>query len=94
MTDLTLYGLIGLGCLILISNFVDFSALFAKAVVNKKPNGPSIFNKESTFLEIVDLWYQLKTKCDSLNLSIASKKLDEVFPLLNTSRAVNNDKTV
>lgn len=93
MTDLTLYGLIALGCLILISNFVDFSALFAKAVVNKK-NSPPIFNKESTFLETVDLWYQLKTKCDSLNLSIASKKLDEVFPLLNASRTVNNDKTI
>tara|TARA_Y100000592_G_C5254197_1_gene214259 strand:+ start:198 stop:482 length:285 start_codon:yes stop_codon:yes gene_type:complete len=36
-----------------------------------------------TFLEIVDLWHQLKESCDSYGLKEASSKLDEVFPLLN-----------
>jgi hypothetical protein len=36
-----------------------------------------------TFLEIVDLWHQLKESCDQYGLKEASGKLDEVFPLLN-----------
>lgn len=40
-------------------------------------------DKQGGFLEIVSLWYQLKTKCDLHKLKSASDKLDEVFPLLN-----------
>ena len=40
-------------------------------------------DKQKDFLEIVGLWYQLKSRCDQFNLKIASEKLDEVFPLLN-----------
>ena len=39
--------------------------------------------QEVKFLEIVDLWYQLKDSCDKYGLKEASDKLGEVFPLLN-----------
>jgi hypothetical protein len=76
----------GVGCLLLVSNFIDFQGMLTKLIFvkSKKP-----VNKESTFLEIIGLWYQLKTKCDSINLNEAADKLDEVFPLLN--KALEND---
>lgn len=81
-----IYGSIGLGILILLSNMVDFSYLISKLFLNNKSNvvvKTNTSNKEKEFLTIVGLWYQLKEKCDSFNLTVASKKLDEVFPLLN-----------
>lgn len=74
-----------LGVLILASNFIDVpylvSKLFSKA--KKVQVIEETHNKEEGFLEIVSLWYQLKTKCEEYNLEVASDKLDEVFPLLN-----------
>lgn len=74
-----------IGVLILASNLIDIpyliSKLFSKA--KAKVNVVNTEKKEEGFLEIVSLWYQLKTKCDQYHLSIASSKLDEVFPLLN-----------
>ena len=49
-------------------------------------------DNEEGFLEIVSLWYQLKTKCDTYNLKVASDKLDEVFPLLN--KVIEEDNNV
>lgn len=73
--------LIVIALLVLATNFVDIpywvSRLFAKAKVKV------LENKEEGFLEIVSLWYQLKNKCDEYHLTVASEKLDEVFPLLN-----------
>jgi hypothetical protein len=43
-------------------------------------------------LEIVSLWYQLKNKCDEYHLTVASEKLDEVFPLLNKVIEDNDGK--
>lgn len=86
MSNLIVYLLIGLGTLILVSNLVDFPALITK-VIFKKPQAHT--NTQSIFLEIISLWYQLKNKCDELKLSTASKKLDEVFPLLN--QVLEND---
>ena len=40
---------------------------------------------DKPFLEIVDLWYDLKGKCTAEGLDQAVEKLDEVFPLFNTS---------
>jgi hypothetical protein len=69
-----------IGVVILLSNFVDISYLTSKVLsFRKENNSPS----RAGFLEIISLWYQLKTKCDEHNLKIASEKLDEVFPLLN-----------
>lgn len=74
------YGLIVAGCAVILLNFINrqyiMSLLFKKTATNTE-------NKETDFLEIVSLWYQLKSKCDSCDLHVASEKLDEVFPLLN-----------
>ena len=66
---------------------IDFSYLLAKFFVkDAKPDDNTevtVVNESATFLKILELWYLLKKKCDDANLSTASKKLDEVFPLLN-----------
>lgn len=78
------YGSIGLGVLILLSNLVDFSYLISKVFFSDTNKVNKVFkSKEEDFLHIVGLWYQLKEKCDVFNLVTASQKLDEVFPLLN-----------
>lgn len=80
---------VALAAVLLIST-VDFSYLFSKVKsvikwpfvkVSKVvvPTQP----EKVTFLEIVDLWHQLKESCDEYGLKEASNKLDEVFPLLN-----------
>jgi predicted AAA+ superfamily ATPase len=82
--------LIVIALLILATNFVDIpywvSRLFAKSKVK------AVENKEEGFLEIVSLWYQLKNKCDEYHLTVASEKLDEVFPLLNKVIEDNDGK--
>jgi len=77
------YGSIGLGVLILLSNMIDFSYLISKTFFGTNKTSKKISNKEEEFLHIVGLWYQLKEKCDAFELKTASDKLDEVFPLLN-----------
>ena len=66
---------------------VDFSYLLTKFFVkDAKPDDNTevtVVNESATFLKILELWYLLKKKCDDTHLSAASKKLDEVFPLLN-----------
>lgn len=76
------YGFIGLGCLLLLSNFIDVSYIFSRLLFRKR-NIVVNNDKQKDFLEIVGLWYQLKSRCDQFNLKVASDKLDEVFPLLN-----------
>jgi hypothetical protein len=86
-----IYGTIGLGVLVLLSNIVDFSYLVSKLFLSSKPKTTQSTDKEKEFLTIIGLWYQLKERCDSFNLDIASKKLDEVFPLLN--EVLEDEKT-
>lgn len=83
-TNLSIWFLI-VGVLILASNLIDIPYLISKLFVNSKTKIDTIetVKKEEGFLEIVSLWYQLKSKCDQYDLKIASDKLDEVFPLLN-----------
>ena len=78
-------SLIILGSLIVLSNLIDFQSLISRLIFKKKTVVTNITtsNKQADFLEIVSLWYQLKSRCDQFNLKIASDKLDEVFPLLN-----------
>lgn len=87
------FSLIILGILVFLSSLIDFQSLISKLIFKKKLLAPSVAktNKQSDFLEIISLWYQLKNKCDHFNLKIASDKLDEVFPLLN--EVLEDDKT-
>jgi hypothetical protein len=77
-----IYGSIGLGVLILLSNLVDVPYLVSKLFFGQNKNVNQT-DKQKDFLEIVSLWYQLKERCDKFELHVASQKLDEVFPLLN-----------
>lgn len=78
-----IYGFVGLGVLLLLSNFVDASYILSKLLFRKKEVAVVTNDNQKDFLEIVALWYQLKSKCDQFKLKIASEKLDDVFPLLN-----------
>jgi hypothetical protein len=68
---------------------VDFSYLLAKFFVKdskedtKVDDIETVTNESAVFLKTLELWYLLKKKCDDSKLTTASKKLDEVFPLLN-----------
>ena len=71
----------------LLLSSIDFSYLLAKFFVKEAKlddnTEVTVVNESATFLKILELWYLLKKKCDDAKLSTASKKLDEVFPLLN-----------
>ncbi len=71
----------------LLLSSVDFSYLLTKFFVKEaKPDDNTevtVVNESATFLKILELWYLLKKRCDDASLYTASKKLDEVFPLLN-----------
>lgn len=78
------YGLLTVGVLSILSNFFDPKWIIGKLFSKKKtPTVDETESKETDFLHIVSLWYQLKEQCDRCNLKVASDKLDEVFPLLN-----------
>lgn len=78
-----IYGSIGLGILILLTNLIDFSYWISKIFFTNTERQVKKTSKQSDFIEIVRLWYELKESCDRFNLTVASQKLDEVFPLLN-----------
>lgn len=74
----------------LLISSVDFSYLLAKLSVKVDETidvpdvTPSInVNDDKSFMKTLELWYLLKKQCDNTELTNASKKLDEVFPLLN-----------
>tara|TARA_B100001778_G_C18467781_1_gene574296 strand:+ start:119 stop:400 length:282 start_codon:yes stop_codon:yes gene_type:complete len=75
------------GCILL--STINYSALWLKFTSlfsgwgRPKPEVEVEVSQEVKFLEIVDLWYQLKNSCDKYGLKEASDKLGEVFPLLN-----------
>lgn len=77
---------------IILSNFVDIPYLASK-LLNRTRQTPTL-DKRTDFLEVVNLWYQLKTKCEEHQLEVASTKLDEVFPLLNQVIEGSDAKTV
>lgn len=87
-----IYGLLSVGVLAILSNFLDpkwiISKLFAK---KNKVVQSTASSQEEVFLHIISLWYQLKEQCDACNLTVASDKLDEVFPLLN--KVLDDEKT-
>ena len=77
------YGLLVVGVLSILSNFFDPKWVISSLLTKKTTPKQSGESKETDFLHIVSLWYQLKEQCDKCNLKVASDKLDEVFPLLN-----------
>lgn len=93
MQNYIVYGLITVGVLFILLNFVKpkyvISSLFKKIKTDTIP--PASVGEEN-FLHIISLWYQLKECCDKCNLKVASDKLDEVFPLLNLNEVKTNDK--
>jgi len=85
---------------IIIASLLVFTNINIKSVLDKIKNivvfkkrdiEPAVINKKENldFLEIIDLWYKLKNKCEAHNLTSAVEQLDEVFPLLNSGD--NND---
>ena len=79
------YAALIIAAFILVSN-VDFSSkiqYIKNLIPKRKPKTPEDDKVTVNFLEIVDLWHQLKESCDAYGLKEASNKLDEVFPLLN-----------
>jgi hypothetical protein len=78
LDTLTRIGLIIAGLLLILFVNVDFTYVLSKLIFwNKKGS------TETDFLKMVNLWYQLKNMCENNKFDKASKKLDEVFPLLN-----------
>jgi|TARA_R110002012_G_C11544554_1_gene601777 hypothetical protein len=74
---------IGLGVIILASNFISIpklESLFGNVVKTKE----RLSSDKNQSLEATTMWYVLKDKCEKCNLLEAAKKLDDVFPLLNT----------
>jgi len=67
---------------LLVSNF-NYSPTIAW-IKNLFKRTPVINPKSSVnFLDVVGSWHTLKSQCKELELTEASEKLDEVFPLLN-----------
>lgn len=82
--ELDMYTRIGLvlaGLLLIVFLNVDLVSLLTKMLFWKtnKEDAPN----EKEFLNMINLWYKLKEACVHNQFVDASKKLDEVFPLLN-----------
>lgn len=76
-----IYSLLIIGVLTILSNFFDPKLIVSALFKTSKKN--TTIDRESDFLNLVSLWYQLKESCEKCGLTVASDKLDEVFPLLN-----------
>lgn len=78
----TRIGLVVAGLLVILAVNVDITYLLSRMLFWKNsPN--STTTSEKDFLTMVNLWYKLKDMCVKNDYTDASKKLDEVFPLLN-----------
>lgn len=77
----TRIGLILAGLLMITLVNFDFTYLISKLFLGKKDTF-----SEKDFLKMINLWYKLKNMCNYGGFADASKKLDEVFPLLNNGK--------
>ena len=80
----------------LLLSSIDFSYILAKVPVKNhtvKVNNRTVVkvNEDSKFLKTLELWYLLKKQCDDAGLKEASKKMDDVFPLLNDNLEEDDD---
>lgn len=78
----TRIGLVVAGLLVILAVNVDITYLLSR-MLSWKNNPNSTTTSEKDFLTMVNLWYKLKDMCVKNDYTDASKKLDEVFPLLN-----------
>lgn len=81
------------GVVILSTSFVDYNYLIAKLLLGKQKKKEETVDHSvhDEFLQIIDLWYKLRSKCVDYKLDAAISKLDEVFPLLNDNIEANNN---
>jgi xanthine dehydrogenase iron-sulfur cluster and FAD-binding subunit A len=71
--------IIGVGVLIALSS-IDLSFLIKKL---ERKVQPSVSKEEKNdLIEIVQKWDDLRTICNANGLTEATKKLDEIFPML------------
>ena len=94
--ELILKGVALLVAIGLLLSSIDFSYILAKVSVKNdtvKVNNRVVVkvNEDSKFLKTLELWYLLKKQCDDAGLTEASKKMDDVFPLLNDNLEENDD---
>lgn len=71
--------IIGVGVLIALSS-IDLSSLIKK--IEKKVQPSPLTNPKNDLIEIVQKWDDLRTICNANGLTEATKKLDEIFPML------------
>ena len=94
--ELILKGVALLVAIGLLLSSIDFSYILAKVSVKNdtvKVNNRVVVkvNEDSKFLKTLELWYLLKKQCDDAGLTEASKKMDDVFPLLNDNLEESDD---
>jgi hypothetical protein len=94
--DLIVKGVALLIAIGLLLSSIDFSYFLTKFFVRVKDDSDEVADDNFpantdgvVFLKTLELWYLLKKKCDESKLDLASKKMDEVFPLLNNNLETN-----
>jgi hypothetical protein len=81
----TRIGLLVTGLLLLLAINLDWTYWISKLIFWKK--NTIVTTSEKDFLTMINLWYKLKEMCVNNGFTSASKKLDEVFPLLNNDKS-------
>lgn len=71
--------IVGVGVLIALSS-IDLSSLLKKVESTVQPLPPK--TQKNDLIEIVQKWDDLRTICNANGLTEATKKLDEIFPML------------
>ena len=91
---------IAVGALILLSSWVDWSALVGRVISALTPTPEEskvvipvvpVKDEDEQFLHIIDLWHQLRSECEDYGLPKALVAIDKVFPLLNDRIEESND---
>ncbi len=75
--------MLGLAAVLVVSLvWTPVKDLLKKAVgVIKLPKKTKVYDKDSSLVEIIGCWENLKQSCDDRGLSKASVELDKIFPL-------------
>tara|TARA_Y100000992_G_scaffold295553_1_gene256613 strand:- start:1455 stop:1709 length:255 start_codon:yes stop_codon:yes gene_type:complete len=75
--------MLGLAAVLVVSLvWTPVKDLLKKTVgVIKLPKKTKVYDKDSSLVEIIGCWENLKQSCDDRGLSKASVELDKIFPL-------------
>ena len=75
--------MLGLAAVLVVSLvWTPVKDLLKKTVgVIKLPKKTKVYDKDSSLVEIIGCWENLKQSCDDRSLSKASVELDKIFPL-------------